>query len=154
MRAQEFEDATEAQLFQRANQCFERFDVSGSHERPALLIEAQLYLDEVERRKQGRIAKRDYVLEKLAILLEVVVIILIVLELIEGHSQSKALDALARSASETATSLESLQKEQERAIEIQADTLHSIEQMSHATQPTAPPRRPEKRVTGGGADSH
>jgi hypothetical protein len=139
MTAEEFERATEMELLRRANQCLAKFDESGSHERPALLIEAQLYMDEIERRKQGKIAKRTYILEKLAILLEVIVIVLIVLELVEGRGQSKALDALAKSATATAASVESLQKEQDQATHIQTDMLHAIEQLHAANQPALPP---------------
>jgi ABC-type transport system involved in cytochrome bd biosynthesis fused ATPase/permease subunit len=122
------------ELRQKANECFGRLHDSGSHEIPALLIEAQFYMDEIERRKQDKVAKRDFMMELLAIGLEIIVILLIVLELVEGGKQSKALDAVANSANATAASVSSLQKEQEDTLRIQTETLHAIEKLNAARQ--------------------
>jgi ABC-type transport system involved in cytochrome bd biosynthesis fused ATPase/permease subunit len=137
MRTEDFENATEMELRQKANECFNTLHDSGSHEKPALLIEAQFYMDEIERRKQDKVAKRDFKMELLAICLEILVILLIVLELVEGGQQSKALDAAASSAKATAASVSSLQKEQEDTLRIQTEILHAIENLN-ATLRTKP----------------
>jgi len=151
MKTEDFDKATEMELREQANECFNRLQDSGSHEKPALLIEARFYMDEIERRKQDKVAKRDFRLELIAIGLEIVVILLICLELIDGGRQSVALDAVAKSASATATSINSLQKEQDDTLRIETETLHAIKQMSADLQnqrmrPSAGQRRkPAKR---------
>jgi hypothetical protein len=130
MKTEEFENATEKNLRLKANECFERLAESGTHERPALLLEAKFYLDEIEHRKQDKVASRDFKMELLAIGLEIIVILLIGLELVDGSQQSKALEATAQSASATAASVSSLQKEQEDTIRIQTEMLHAIEHLN------------------------
>ncbi len=134
MKTEDFANATEMELRQKANECFESLESSGSAERPALLIEAQFYIDEIERRKQDRVAARDYMLEKIVLGLEIIVVLLISLELIEGNKQFKVLDELARSASMTASSIRSLQKSQEDALIGQKKTLATIEQLNSTMQ--------------------
>ena len=89
MKAEGFANATEMELRQKANECFDKLESRGSAEKPALLIEAQFYMDEIERREQDRIASRGYRLEKIVLGLEVIVVILIGLELIDGGRQFK-----------------------------------------------------------------
>jgi hypothetical protein len=146
MKVEDFEKATEIDLREKANECFNRLHDSGSHEIPALLIEAQFYMDEIERRKQDKVAKRDFIMEWLAIGLEIIVILLIVFELIEGGEQSKALEAVANSESATAASVSSLQKEQEDTVRIQTETLHAIEKLNAPPQTT--PRQPKEKKAG------
>jgi hypothetical protein len=134
MNNEEFENATEKDLRLKANECFERLADSGRHEQPALLLEAKFYLDEIDRREQDRVASRDFKMELFAFGLEFIVILLIVLELIDGSRQSKALEATARSANATAASVSFLQKEQEETIRIQTDTLHAIEQLNSSLE--------------------
>jgi hypothetical protein len=132
MKAEEFAQATEAELRQKANECFAKLESHGSMEKPALLIEAQFYLDEIERRKQDKIARRDYRMEWVVIGLELIVIVLIGLELLDGNKQLAVLDHLNTSAGATAKTLTSLQRAQEDALITQKQTLHTMEQMSDA----------------------
>jgi hypothetical protein len=134
MKAEGFANATEMELRQKANECFDKLESRGSAERPALLIEAQFYIDEIERREQGRIASRGYRLEKIVLGLEIIVVILIGLELIDGERQFRVLDALAKSATVTATNMISLQKAQEDAVSTQKETLRTIQQVNTAMQ--------------------
>jgi hypothetical protein len=134
MKAEEFTKATEDELRQKANECFDKLSTHGSTEKPALLIEAQFYIDEIERRKQDKIAARDYRLEKVVIFLEVIVIILIGLELLDGNKQLTVLDSLNTSADATARAMKSVQKAQEDALGTQKETLHTIGQMNAAMQ--------------------
>jgi hypothetical protein len=132
MKAEEFENAKEKDLRRKANECFEKLENSGSHEKPALLIEAQFYMDEIERRKQDTIARRD-------LILELVVIALIGLELYfgitGGNQQLCVLQKLDKSTGETATALRTLAEEQKA-------TLAAIEEVNRRMQdhPKPPPK--------------
>src|SRR5690242_8577805 len=143
MNTEDFENASEKDLRLRANECFEKITDSGSHEQPALLLQAKFYLDEIERRKQDKVASRAFKRELLALGLEVIVILLIAFELVDGSKQSRALEAVAESARATATAVTSLQKEQEETIRIQTETFHAIEQLRSAERQAA--KRPKKR---------
>ncbi len=109
MNTADFEKATEIELRRKANECLNRLDDSGSHEKPSLLIEAQFYIGEIERRKQDKIANRD-------LFLELVVIVLIALELYfgitGGNQQLGVLQKLDTSSGETAAALGTLAEEQ------------------------------------------
>ena len=113
MKAEEFENATPKDLRRKANECFEMLENSGSSEKPALLIEAQFYLDEIEHRKQDEVARRD-------LILELVVIVLIALELYfgitGGNQQLKVLKQLGTSTGATASALSSLAEEQKATL--------------------------------------
>jgi len=108
MNTEEFENAKEKDLRLKANECFGKLADSGSQEKPALLIEAQFYMDEIERRKQGTIARRDLVLE-------LVVIVLIGLELYfgitGGNQQLSVLQRLEKSSCGTVAALSTLEAE-------------------------------------------
>jgi hypothetical protein len=134
MKAEEFARATENELRQNANECFEKLNTRGSMEKPALLLEAQFYMDEIERRKQDKAAARSYRLEKFVVFLEVIVIILIAMELLDGNKQLGVLDSLKTSADATAKAMKSLQNAQEGALGTQEETLHTVEQMNAAMQ--------------------
>jgi hypothetical protein len=150
MKVEDFEKATEIDLRGQANECFNRLHDSGSHETPALLIEARFYMDEIERRKQDKVAKRDFIMGWLSIGLEIIVILLIVLELVEGGKQSSALDAVANSARATAANIGSLQKEQEDTARIQTETLHAIEKLNATPKSKPIPRAAGQKSGGGG----
>jgi hypothetical protein len=113
MNTEEFEKATERDLRQKANECFDKLKDSGSQEWPALLLSARFYMDEVERREHDRVAMRDF-------LLEVVVILLIGLELYfgiaGGSDQLAALRKLDKSTSQTATAVAALAEEQKAVL--------------------------------------
>lgn len=85
----EFEQAAPTMLRDRARQCFDL----ASHPRTlnevqiAKLLEAQFYMQELDRRSGGRIALRDLVLE-------IVVIVLIGVEIILAVKQGKDEDIL------------------------------------------------------------
>jgi hypothetical protein len=86
----------------------------------------------------------------LSIGLEIIVILLIVLELVEGGKQSSALDAVANSARATAANIGSLQKEQEDTARIQTETLHAIEKLNATPKSKPIPRAAGQKSGGGG----
>lgn len=114
MNTDEFEKATEKDLRRKANECFDKLKDSGSQEWPALLLSAQFYMDEIERREHDRVARRD-------LFLELVVILLIGLEIYfgitGGNAQLDALQKLNANASQTATAVGASAEEQKTALD-------------------------------------
>jgi hypothetical protein len=144
MKTEEFEKATEKDLRLKANQCFEKLEDSGSHEKPALLTEARFYMDEIERRKQDKVAKRD-------LYLELVVIALIALELFfgitGGNQQLNVLKQLSTSTGATASALSSLAEEQ-KAL------LAAIQEANTRTQAPASPSSARQKHSSRRAANH
>jgi hypothetical protein len=77
MRVEEFESLTEAELRFKANEAFTQPEVSHAArvDRATYYAEARFYLDEIERRKNDKISRRDF-------RMELIVIALIALELV------------------------------------------------------------------------
>jgi len=75
MKIQEFENATDAELRQKAIECFEQADSVDHLVGSILLPKARFFLDEIERRKNDMIGRRDF-------RMELIVIFLIGLELV------------------------------------------------------------------------
>jgi hypothetical protein len=107
--------------------------------------QAQFFLAELDRRKQtqervesGKIADRDYKLEKWVIWLIGAELVLAVVGLlfgwIEGAKQTKVLDQLNQSGAATAATLTALQKAQEASLDTQQHTLDNIITMNNALQ--------------------
>ena len=90
MTLEEFEDATVAELRGQANDCFARATTVGTGDRPYLYAEAQFYMAEIERRKQGKA-------NNLSFWMEVAVILLILGEIVialgEGKGQASLITA-------------------------------------------------------------
>jgi hypothetical protein len=116
MTFEEYEKAGPQQLKAEAKACFEMAQemAGGAWERRASkLLEAQFYMQELDRREGDRVSNRDF-------WMEVVVIALILLELIlgivgiiigirEGNDQAQVLSKLNTSAAATANTLTALQ---------------------------------------------
>ena len=141
MNTEEFEKATEKDLRRNANECFDKLRDGGSQEHPALLLSAQFYMDEIERREHDRVARRDLVLE-------LVVILLIGLELYfgitGGNAQVDVLRKLEASAGHTAAAVETLAAEQKAtlaAVERLDKTIQ--DQLHHPLAPLKPPTSKE-----------
>jgi hypothetical protein len=104
MRTEDFKKKTEDQLRDMADDCFGRLETVDVSERAGLLLQAQLYVNEIDKRYDAKIVRRD-------LILELVIIALILGELIvgvvEGKSQAKILGDLQKSAATTAAASES-----------------------------------------------
>jgi hypothetical protein len=87
MRFEEFEKAKLKDLKREAKNRFSEYKdpITGGMDKPALLLEAQFYMTEMDRRHDNWIAWRDFVLE-------VVVIALIGIEIWVGVGQGKVVD--------------------------------------------------------------
>jgi hypothetical protein len=95
----EFEEFEKAKLRDLKREAKERFTEykdprTGELDRPALLLEAQFYMNEMDRRHDNWIAWRDFILE-------VIVIGLIGMEILLGDQQTKILQNLSTSSSAT-----------------------------------------------------
>jgi hypothetical protein len=77
MTFEEFENATDIDLRRETKLCFDKFNnpMQGEGGKAALLLEAQFYIQEVGRREDSRVAKRDF-------WLEIGVIVLILAEIV------------------------------------------------------------------------
>ena len=90
MTLEEFENATVAQLRTQANDCFFRAATVGTGDRPYLYAEAQFYMAEIERRKQGKANDLSFWMEVAVILL---ILGEIVIALWEGNGQASLITA-------------------------------------------------------------
>jgi hypothetical protein len=115
MRVEEFKKMSDDALVEKANECFAEIDTLDDPHRPQrdtpLLLQAQFYVNEADRRASARhdakIAKRD-------LLLDLIIIALIGLEIVigfwEGSRQAAILSQLNASTSATANTLRSLDR--------------------------------------------
>jgi hypothetical protein len=152
MNLEDLSRMSEAQLREKANEILAKLETAGGLDQGPILSASQFYIDEIERRageaerrRQSRIALRDFILE-------LVVIILIGGELYfgitGGNQQLSALEKLNTnagqqltllqkmnaSADETARTMKSLSAEQDAALTTQQQTLQIITQMNGALQ--------------------
>jgi hypothetical protein len=111
---EEFKKLSDDELLQKADECFADIEnaVYGMEVHTAKLLRAQFYMNEVDRRDNTRIARRDFRLELIVILL---IGAEIVLGLVEGNKQAVILDRMDRSTAATATS-----------AQLQADRLSTL----------------------------
>jgi hypothetical protein len=111
---EQFDSAKRSDLRNLAKECFDKSQAEpeSSEKKASLLLEAQFYMAEMDRRQGGRTAWRD-------LLLEIVVILLIgfeiVLALKQGNDEDQLMDkqnrilfGLQQSTSDTATTLKGL----------------------------------------------
>src|ERR1700678_372143 len=134
MRITDFQNKTEAQLLQLADDCFVAMDTAGVEQKAAFLLQAQLYMTRAARLGDDYVADRDfkmasrsYTMEKWVIGLiggEILLSILgLILGFYEGHQQMKVLGKLNVSAEATsqtsaaqATALPKLVDEQNKSM--------------------------------------
>ncbi len=122
MTFNDFERANKRDLEEKANDCFRKYyDANtGGLDKPALLLEAQFYMNEMDRRHQTWISRRD-------LMLEMAVIVLIGVEILLGGKQDAVLTQLQSSTAATASTLASLQGttvQMNRAIQRQLRDRH------------------------------
>jgi hypothetical protein len=115
MRTKEFKDLSKEELLQKADECFAVMDAHPV--KAAKLLEAQFYMNEVDRRENDAIAMRDFRMARRSYEMEWWVIVLIGLELViavggfvygvhEGNKQWTVLDHMDKSTAATATALQ------------------------------------------------
>src|SRR5258708_7010184 len=147
MNIEQLSTMTESDLHARANAHLELLDRENLSEmtRQHHVSQAQFYLAELDRRKQtqertesGRIAQRDYSLEKWVIGLIgaelVLAVVAIVFGWVEGNKQMDVLDKLNKSSAETAATLTAVRQAQEASLDTQRYTLDNIVAMNNALQ--------------------
>jgi hypothetical protein len=124
MTLEEFEGASELELRAHANQSFTLAETRGGQDKVHLYQEAQFYISEIERRKQGKA-------NTVSFWLEILVIALILGELVigfyEGNEQAKIFSDLQESFASTAATLSSLERTSEAMnAAIQTQTGHFL----------------------------
>lgn len=152
MNVEELSQLTEAELRARANVSLQNVETMSAMDRQHRLVEAQFYIDEIERREQaaereehGRIAERDYNLEIWVIALIGIEIVLSIVGLvtgyIEGAKQTAVLDALKNSVdtlntstTRTAENIASLTNAQNSALNTQRESLTTTSSINSAMQ--------------------
>lgn len=99
MRLTDFNLLSDDQLRQLADDQLAKIDGCGPADHPAYLLTAQLYMNEIDRRHDTRVGRRDF-------WMEVTVIVLILAEvifgIIEGNKQATILDRVSSSTKITA----------------------------------------------------
>jgi len=148
MRAEEFDTATIKELQDRANKCFELAQSPLEEPRPALLgltgtyqaplddagklrllLEAQFYLAAVARKRDERVARRDFWMEVAVIALIGFEIILSLIGLHDGNQQASILVHMDKSAGDTALAMKATKESLETLVgdqEISADRLKEM----------------------------
>jgi hypothetical protein len=118
---EKLERLSPAELRGKADECFRLLETCGQEQKPAVLGQAQFYLAEVDRREDARIARRDFFLELLVIIL---ILGEIIFGLYEGHEQAKILERMDKSTADTAmvmkdasAALKTLTDEQKMSLE-------------------------------------
>jgi hypothetical protein len=121
---------TDVQLVQLADDCLTKMDGSGPLDHPAYLLTAQLYMNEIDKRHDAKIARRDFVME-----LTVIALILaeVIFGIVDGNKRARILDQMSESTSKTANvtkqvSVSSLQQADhlQRLIDEQTKSLDAL----------------------------
>ncbi len=147
MNIEQLSTMTESELHARANAHLEHLDseTESHQDKQHHVTQAQLYLAELDRRKQaqertesGKIAQRDYKLEIWVIVLIgaelVLAIVAILFGWVEGKKQMDVLDKLNQSSAATAATLTAVRRAQEGSLDTQKHTLENIITMNDALQ--------------------
>ena len=135
MRVGEFRKQTDAELLHMADQCFAKIDGTGGvggaptpwELQPALLLQAQFYMNEVDRRHDASIVRRDFILELIIIFL---IVAEIVFGIVEGNKQANILNLMNTSTAATATAMADLRTAQQESLTQQTKSLESLNQMN------------------------
>src|ERR1700739_3885485 len=98
MRVDEYQQKSDGELRRMADECFRKMDACGALDRPGLLLEAQFYMNEIGQRDDARIAKRDFRMELIVILL---ICLEIIIAFVEGIEQGNILSRVDISTATT-----------------------------------------------------
>jgi hypothetical protein len=127
MPLENFEKLTRAELKQKLNELFAAMKTRNNVLRPSLLLEAQFYMQELDRRHDSWISLRD-------LILELVIIALIGWEVHEGNRQFDLLGAMNRNTAATVAAMNNLRQDQQASLATQKTTLETITAMNEGIQ--------------------
>jgi hypothetical protein len=140
MRAEEFDTLTEKELQEKANNCFVQAEntnvnLTGGHfDELRLHLEAQFYLTAVSKKRDDRVARRDFWMEVGVIILIGAEIILSIVfgtvGILEGKGQMKTLEHMDTSAAATATAMTTVSSTLKSLETDQAESLDRLTQMN------------------------
>jgi hypothetical protein len=145
MRVKEFKDKTDEELLQMADDCFALVESQGGVQQSAHLLKAQFYMNEVDRRHDGKIARRDFKMELWVIALILLEVLIgiggTIFGIAEGNKQAAILDKMNTSTGATATATQGVNTySQDQAAKLktladeQTKSLGSLEQMNAKLQ--------------------
>jgi hypothetical protein len=145
MRVKEFKEMSDTELLQMADDCFANMPVRGSQEHPGLLLQAQFYMNEVDRRNESKISRRDFRMELTVIALILLEVIIgiggIVFGIVEGNKQVEILNRMNASTAATATATQGVNTaSQDQATKLknlsdeQTKSLDSLREMNDKLQ--------------------
>ena len=143
---EEFVRLTDEQLRQLADECLKKFQASRSPVRDTpLILQAQLYMNELSRREDTVVAHRDYRMATESHTMEKWVIGLIGLEIVlsiagigiglyESSEQAKVLSSVGVSTSSTATAMKDAATSLKTLADQQTAAVTQLQQMNSALQ--------------------
>jgi len=145
MRITDFQQKTEDELLQLAEDCFIAMDTAGVEQKPAYLLQAQIYMNQAAKLNDSHVADRDFKMAKRSFKLEVWVIVLIGIEIVlsivglwygirEGNKQVAVLSQLNTSATATAKASEVQADALPKLVEEQRNSLSSLSDMNSKLQ--------------------
>ncbi len=146
MRAEELDNLTEKELQAKANERFSKaenvapeiFEIIMPEEKTRLYLEAQFYLTALARKRDERIARRDFWMEVAVIALIGMEIFLSVIfgivAIREGHDQAKLLAHMDTSAGATADAMKAAKTSLESLGSDQAKSLDRLKEMNEKLQ--------------------
>jgi hypothetical protein len=141
MRITDFQNRTEVELLQLADQCFIAMETAGVEQKPAYLLQAQLYMNQAAKVADSQVADRDFKMAKRSYALELWVIGLIGIEILlsvvglwygihEGNAQMAVLSQLNTSAVATAKAAAVQADALPKLVEEQRNSLSSLSDMN------------------------
>jgi hypothetical protein len=143
MKIEQLSTMTETELQAKANEHLEFVDheQAALHEKDHHATQAQVFLAELDRRRQARervegarIARRDFWLEVAVIVLIGAELVIAFMSYLGESKQMEVLDKLNKSGAETAATLTAVRQAQEASLETQKHTLENIVAMNNALQ--------------------
>jgi hypothetical protein len=141
-----FRELSEDELRQKADDVLKGFRLVNSAEaNTARLLQAQLYMTELDRRESAKVAERDFNMAKRSYKMEVWVIVLIGLELAsalvalwygvhEGNKQQSVLEHMKQSAAVTATAMGTAANSLQTLTDAQGKSLIRLNEMNEKLQ--------------------
>jgi hypothetical protein len=133
LSVEHFDDLTEADLRENANQCFAeaRIGVGRDIHATACLLQAGFYVSEITRRHESKVVRRDFILELIIIGL---IVAEVVFGIIEGNKQATILNKMETSMEAMALAAGVQSKGLGKLIEEQGESLNSLEKMNGQLQ--------------------
>lgn len=138
MNSGELKQKSNDQLQSLVDGCFSELMTCTQELKPTLMLLAQFYTNEINRRHDARTSRRDFWMEVgvIGLITIEIVISLVALRIgiRDGKAQTLVLEHMENSTGATADTLRTLQTEQKESLDTQKTSLQTIQQMNSAVQ--------------------